>query len=419
MQPPRSQPVVPPALPPAVLPLDPSAVPGVEPPAVLPVAPPSPAPPAPPAPAGPAGPPHREPVPAPSVAPAPASPSPEAPSPEAPSPEAPSAEAPSAEAPTAESLSQAIEAIGAGAAAVAQQTQQTQQTQPDAPSAPETPVDTAPMLGLDAAVLPPARAGVAGSHLPHVSLVPAQRELGQPWVDEETQSVVSARSTPLVNVIASGSDLDVIAVGDYDDRLRAQARDLQALRHPVLLAPFVGLGEAAGDPQTLTAAWRHTREVLRAEHADQVQMVWCPSPDTFQSGAADRYYPGDDQVDWVCTTVVGVAGQGFSEVAAPLLAWSAGHAVPLMVRLVPPQQDPAAWLRAAAADLRTQPEIRALVYAGGAADADELSALESLPGPGSVSVGRAPGGQSATSITLPAAVAAIAAGASAVADLGR
>ena len=248
----------------------------------------------------------------------------------------------------------------------------------------------------------------------HVGVVAAQHALDQPWVDQQMQSAVSARTTPLLTVLASGSDLGVIAAGDYDEKLRGNARNLRELRSPVLLAPFAGLGEAAGEPQTFVAAWRRTREVLRAEHADQVQLVWCPSPDTFQSDAADRYYPGDDEVDWVCGTVVGVAGQAFSVAGAPLLAWSERHAVPVLVRLVPPPQDPAGWLRAAAANLREQPRVRAVVYAGGAPDADQLAALAALPA-ASVGVRSVPAAQSATSITLPAAVGAIAAGASAVA----
>jgi hypothetical protein len=308
----------------------------------------------------------------------------------------------------AAALSQALRAMGAGAAAVAEQ------SRPDVPPPGDAPVDTAPMLGLDAAMVPLARAG--STHQPHVGLLPVQRGLDQPWVDEETRSAVATRSTPLISVLASGPELDLIGVGRDDDRLRAQARDLRALRHPVLLAPFAGLGEPVGDPRTLLAAWRHTRQVLRAEHADQVQMVWCPAPEVFASDAADRYYPGDDQVDWACTTVVGAGGANFAEAAAPALAWSAAHAVPVLVRLVPPDEDAAAWLRAGMANLGTHPRVRAVVYAGTAPDAEQLSALASWPA-GSVSVGRAPGGNSVTSVQLPAAVAAIAAGASAVADL--
>ena len=246
--------------------------------------------------------------------------------------------------PSPEALSQALRAMGAGAAAVAER------TEPGAPPAAAEPVDTAPMLGLDPAALSLSRA--AGTPLSHVGVVAAQHALEQPWVDQQMQSAVSARTTPLLTVLASGSDLGVIAAGDYDENLRGNARNLRELRSPVLLAPFAGLGEAAGEPQTFVAAWRRTREVLRAEHADQVQLVWCPSPDTFRSDAADRYYPGDDEVDWVCGTVVGVAGQAFSAAGAPLLAWSERHAVPVLVRLVPPPQDAAGWLRAAAATLR-------------------------------------------------------------------
>ena len=320
----------------------------------------------------------------------------------------------SPQAPSPEALSQALEAMGAGAAAVSDKAAVAERTEPDAPPVATEPVDAAPMLGMDPAVLPPSRA--ARAQFAHVGVLAAQRTLDQPWVDQDTQSAVSAQTTPLLTVIASGSDLGVIAAGDYDERLRGNVRDLRALRSPVLLAPFAGLGAAAGDPQTFVAAWRRTREVLRAEHADQVQLVWCPSPDTFRSDAADRYYPGDDQVDWVCGTVVGEAGQGFSAAGAPLLDWSERHAVPVLVRLVPPQQDPAGWLRAAVADLRAQPRVRAVVYAGGVPDDDQLSALAALPA-WSVGVGTVPAAQSATSITLPAAVAAVAAGASAFAGL--
>lgn len=114
-----------------------------------------------------------------------------------------------------------------------------------------------------------------------------------------------------------------IASGREDDVLRARGRDIAALGKPVMVRfgheMNGGWYPWAGDPATYVAAWRRVRSVVRAAGADNAVWVWSPNwrshPDSADNAAA-RYYPGDDQVDWV--GIDGYAGtRGLLDLVAP------------------------------------------------------------------------------------------------------
>ena len=105
--------------------------------------------------------------------------------------------------------------------------------------------------------------------------------------------------------------LTSIAAGAHDAYLSRFARDAKAFGQPVWLRPlhemngswYPWCGTVNGNsPADFVAAWRHVREVFRAQGADNVRFVWCPeatsAPDTAANAIA-RYWPGDAYVDYV------------------------------------------------------------------------------------------------------------------------
>ena len=53
-------------------------------------------------------------------------------------------------------------------------------------------------------------------------------------------------------------------------------------------------------PSDYIAAWKHIRAIFAAHGATNAVWVWCPNASAFGTGEAQTYYPGNDQVDWVC-----------------------------------------------------------------------------------------------------------------------
>ncbi|GGK80828.1 hypothetical protein GCM10012284_13480 [Mangrovihabitans endophyticus] len=109
-----------------------------------------------------------------------------------------------------------------------------------------------------------------------------------------------------------------ITGGGSDRRIAAAARNLAAQGKPLLLrwgwemnGDWFAWGGAANgkDPGGYVTVWRRLHRIFREEGADNVAWVWSPnwnsSPDASWN-RMQRYYPGDDYVDWV-----GVSGYDF------------------------------------------------------------------------------------------------------------
>ena len=100
-----------------------------------------------------------------------------------------------------------------------------------------------------------------------------------------------------------------------------------------------------GSPASYRAAWAHVREIFAGLPAS---FVWSPTAAAFASDAADRFYPGDEQVDWVAAD--GYNGPGcrpgtggppdppaqsgwreLSDIFGDFYVWGSSHGKPLMV----------------------------------------------------------------------------------------
>jgi beta-mannanase len=182
---------------------------------------------------------------------------------------------------------------------------------------------------------------------------------------------------PLIT-IGNGASTTEIAQGRHDVYLRQLAEGVRALGKPVFIRYGHRMDDPAnrgwvGSPERYLAAWRHVREIFAGLPAS---FVWAPTAAAFASDSADRFYPGDDQVDWVAAD--GYNGPGcrpqggwreLSDIFGDFYVWGSSHGKPLMIGetgSVEDGADPAgkaAWFDHAARDLATQmPQVQALIY---------------------------------------------------------
>ncbi len=171
----------------------------------------------------------------------------------------------------------------------------------------------------------------------------------------------------------AGTDTRVIQTGRYDDLIRSRARAIRALGHPVLLQwrwemDRPNLRASIWSPTDFIAAWRHIRKIFHDEGADNVSWVWCPTSTGFTVGRAAQFYPGDEDVDWVCATVYPTPDSNdFRASAQAFLDWTKGHpGKPAMISEWGSSSVNAggqsAWVRQAEQVVRSTPAIKALVY---------------------------------------------------------
>ena len=157
--------------------------------------------------------------------------------------------------------------------------------------------------------------------------------------------------------------LATIAAGDHDAYLRAWAQAARELNRSFIIrfaheqSTQVGVRSWypwQGDPEGYRAAFRHIVAIFREENAQTVEFLWSGM---WLHESGQLYYPGDDVVDWVGTTVLNHG----SEIAAEWAAWrtfdelfavqyqaAAQWGKPMMItELATAEQggDKAAWLR--------------------------------------------------------------------------
>jgi len=195
------------------------------------------------------------------------------------------------------------------------------------------------------------------------------------WPTERDTEALANGSIPLISW-NGGPSVEVVA-GQHDELIAERAAATKELGKPILLRYFwEPEGEAASDrvgsPADYIAAWKHVRGIFDKEGADNVAWVWCPTAFGFRKNTAQPFYPGDDQVDWICAD--GYSGdpnerggqlRQFEDVFQPFYDWAAPKGKPLMIAEfgVHRNGEQAPWLREAADVLREKyPAIRAIVY---------------------------------------------------------
>ncbi|MFI0371479.1 glycoside hydrolase family 26 protein [Actinomadura sp. 1N219] len=195
------------------------------------------------------------------------------------------------------------------------------------------------------------------------------------WTSEfpaELEESVTAGNRYLL-LTWGGADTKKIVQGEYDELVQRRARAVKALGKPVFLRWSRDMDKASNkkrvhSPQDFTAAWKHLRAIFKQERVDNVAWVWCPSARGFGGGDAPAYYPGDDQVDWICADAQPGADYEYrdlSEAVKMFLQWARDREKPIMIAEfgVPKSygERRAEWLREASKTLQ-DPQVKAVVY---------------------------------------------------------
>jgi parallel beta-helix repeat protein len=190
---------------------------------------------------------------------------------------------------------------------------------------------------------------------------------------------LAAGRTPLIS-FGKADNSSAVAAGHHDRYLSGLARSVAALGRPVLLRYGWGMDGArtrtARPGRAFVAAWRHVHDLFGDEGV-RAFWVWSPNADAFAGarGGVDRFWPGDDYVDWV-----GAEGfnwnrcdgrstwRDFGAIFNAFYAWGSARAKPLMISATGTVEDPFDagrkhdwYLDAAGTLARSMPRIRAVV----------------------------------------------------------
>jgi hypothetical protein len=166
-------------------------------------------------------------------------------------------------------------------------------------------------------------------------------------------------------------DTKAIIAGKYDAMIRARAEAIKRLGHPVLLEfrhemDRPDLQWAIHSPADYIAAWDHIRAIFTAVGADNASWVWCPTANGFQTGRAQAFYPGNNEVDWVCADAYSASpSQPLSAAAGAFLSWASHHPKPVLIGEFGVSGDPAgwaAWLAGVGQMAMRDSQIKALAY---------------------------------------------------------
>lgn len=184
----------------------------------------------------------------------------------------------------------------------------------------------------------------------------------------------------LLMISWNGTDTKEIASGQHDEWIRTQAAAVRDLDRPLLLR---WLWEMDGNRRRAwvhsgpdyVAAWNHIRNIFDDVGADNAQFVWCPNEFLFwEGGEPDSWYPGDDNVDWICADGYNWADSADSEewvsladIFGDFVDWAEARGKPIMIgETGVGEAEPGAkaqWFRDMPTVLREQlPEIDAVVY---------------------------------------------------------
>jgi hypothetical protein len=171
----------------------------------------------------------------------------------------------------------------------------------------------------------------------------------------------------------AGADTRAITLGRQDDLLRDRAGRVAELGRPLMIRfrwemDRPNLRASMWSGLDFIAAWQHVRRIFAEEGATNVAWVWCPTAEGFAAGEAQKFYPGDDQVDWLCVDAYASSQLvGLGDLLAPFLRWAAERPKPIIVgefgvsRAYPSAQR-AKWLRNATAVIKANPQIKAVSY---------------------------------------------------------
>jgi hypothetical protein len=219
-----------------------------------------------------------------------------------------------------------------------------------------------------------------------------ERDLGRPldidhnfypWDKEfptETESWdLKSGRIPMISWNGKGVATADIAAGHYDALITDRAIRVKRLGQPIFIRWFWEMdgkkkAESVGSPANYIAAWRHIVAMFKHQGATNVSWVWCPNASAFTDGAAQAYYPGDDDVDWTCADGYNWAPgrptdnwRSFAEIFGGFYDWAVKQKKPIMVGEFGVQErspnDKAQWVNQTREAIKKDfPLIKAVVY---------------------------------------------------------
>jgi len=166
-------------------------------------------------------------------------------------------------------------------------------------------------------------------------------------------------------------DTRAIIAGRYDALIRQRAAAVKGLGRPILMEfrhemDRPNLQWAVHGPKAFIAAWDHIRAIFSQVGASNVGWVWCPTGWGFEKGRAQAFYPGNNEVDWVCADIYSASTRQPLQVAAqPFLRWAKGTGKPIMIGEFAANGSTSAWsswLLAAGELAGTDKQIKGMAY---------------------------------------------------------
>ncbi|MGD0064566.1 MAG: hypothetical protein ABSB76_14130 [Streptosporangiaceae bacterium] len=172
----------------------------------------------------------------------------------------------------------------------------------------------------------------------------------------------------------AGTDTRQIMSGADDSWIRTRARQIKALGKPVFLEwrwemDRPNLRSQVHSGADYVAAWDHIRAIFAAAGVHNAAWVWCPTANGFSDGQAAAFYPGNNEVDWICADAYPAYGStaSFASTVTAFLGWASHYDKPVMIgEFGVPESDGASqraqWLRAAQQVVVADRQIKALLY---------------------------------------------------------
>jgi hypothetical protein len=192
-----------------------------------------------------------------------------------------------------------------------------------------------------------------------------------PFPTPSDEAFLAQGSTLLISW--AGTDTKQIISGTDDAWIRTRAEQIKALGKPVFVEwrwemdrPNLRYQMHSGTDYI--AAWDHIRAIFASVGVRNAAWVWCPTGEGFADGRAAAYYPGDNEVDWICADAYPYDSYlSFAATVDPFLTWASGHDKPVMIgEYGVPESDSAQqraqWLRAAQQVVLADHQIKALLY---------------------------------------------------------
>ncbi len=171
----------------------------------------------------------------------------------------------------------------------------------------------------------------------------------------------------------AGTTPSEIVDGRYDSMIRQRAKALAKLGTPIMLRWRWEMNRPNLRSEILPRAGTSRPGSTSAPSSprsgtDNVDWVWCPSANGFEETEGAKYYPGDDEVEWLCADAyTPYPNTPLEEVLAPFLDWAGSEApdVPVMIGEFGTRQgEPgarAAWLDDAMRYFRSSTQVEAVI----------------------------------------------------------